>query len=557
MLGLEIPKQNTKINKLKKFWYRVLAIRNLLPLQTIKFLLSPNNSNIFVAWGTLYQKKPAIIFLQAPIVSYRPVESKQTRNCHYLFKKLTLILQVLSKNFDRTEFHYRTRILFGVLGTVFLLLPQMGMTAELSEAEIISQVREKNLRLLAEKLNIDIARAEKIQAALWTNPAIGLTSSLNPFRREYDQTTSAGPRQIDLELVLPVDLSGKRASRTKSAQLALEIAIAVYTDKIRTTIRDARIAFINCLQLKNKLNLIREKKNAMQNLVRILENRIGTTARGIQPLLLDRTRLAVENAAYEERVAESEYLTSLAELRVLIGYSGTDEIFPIGNLRTEFPVFSEGLTDLLLSAREKRPDIKAAQLAIALAQEQKKLATAERWEDIEFSVILTRQLGVNAPPATIDEAGNVIHGNSIPGENSFGFGVRIPLPTLDRKQGSILKAEQEIRQSELNFKALERETENEVIRAWNRMKAMRNNLNEYEWISLRRAQRVKDAQQRLFGTGGVNLLEYFDAYEAYFATITGYYDAAAELRKASIELEAAAGLGIEHKEGKDNEKRKD
>lgn len=438
-----------------------------------------------------------------------------------------------------------------------LLSPGYGSAIDLRETDIVAHVREKNLRLLAERLNIDIARAEKIQAALWANPAIGLTSSLNPFRQEYDQTTSAGPRQIDLELVLPLDLSGKRAARTRSAQLAVEIALAAYTDKIRTTLRDARIAFVNSLQLKNRLNLIRQKKNAMQNLVRILENRIGAAGRGTQPLLLDRTRLAVENAAYEERVAESEYLTSLAELRVLVGYTGTDEIFPEGNLRGGLPVVAGGLSELLQSAREKRPDLKAAQLAVAFAREQKNLAVAERWDDIEFSFILTRQLGVNAPPETIDEEGNVVRGNPIPGENSFGFGVKIPIPVLDRKQGNILKAEQQIRQSEFNLKALEREAENEIIRAWNRIRAMRNNLNEYERVSLRRAQRVKDAQQRLFGTGGVNLLEYFDAYEAYFATITGYYDAAAELRKASIELEAAAALSSEFQGENSDAERKD
>lgn len=434
------------------------------------------------------------------------------------------------------------------LWIVFCLLvvpPRFLAAAEFSETDLVERVREQNLRLLAEKLNIDIARAERIQAALWANPSIGIASTLNPFRREYDQTTSAGPRQIDLELALPLDVSSKRATRTKSADLAIEIAIAAYTDKIRTTLRDARIAFVHSLYLKNKLALIRQKKNAMQSLVRILENRIGGAGRNTQPLLLDRTRLAVENAAYEERVAENEYLTSLAELRVLVGYSGIDEINPAGNLRGETPVYSDGLVQLLARARENRPDIKAAQLSIAFAREQKNLAAAERWDDIELTLGITRQLGVLAPPETIDEEGNVSRGSPLPGENSFGFGVKIPLPVLDRKQGNIRKAEQQIKQSEFNLKALEREAENEVIRAWNRIVAMRTNLNEYERVSLRRAQRVKDAQQRLFGTGGVNLLEYFDAYEAYFATISGYYDAAADLRKATIELEAAAAISVD------------
>lgn len=418
---------------------------------------------------------------------------------------------------------------------------------EITEHQVIEYVRQKNLMLLAEKFNVNIAKAERIQAALWTNPSIGIASTLNPFRGEYDQTTSAGPRQLDLQLALPVDWSGKRAARTKAADIAIELATAAYTDKIRTTIRDARLAFVHALYLRNKLTLIRQKKNAMQSLVRILENRIGHTGRGVQPLLIDRTRLAVENTAIEERSAEAEYTASLVELRVLCGYSGQDDLIPTGNLRSQAAAYPDGLAKVIELAKERRPDLKVATLAVALAREQNNLASAEKWDDVEFTLGLTRQLGVLAPPQTVDAEGNVSAGNSLPGEYSFGFGVKFSLPILDRKQGNIRKTEHQIQQAEISVKALEREVENEVIKSWNKIKAMRANLAEYERVSLRRAQRVKDAQQRLFGTGGVNLLEYFDAYGAYFATLTGYYDAAMDFRKACIELEAAAALGDEVK----------
>ncbi len=413
---------------------------------------------------------------------------------------------------------------------------------QLTEERLLELVREKNLRLLAEKFNIDLAKAERIQAALWANPSIGLSSTLNPFRREYDQTTSAGPRQIDLELALPLDLNGKRRQAARAADVAIELAMATYTDKIRTTVRDARLAFVTALYLRDRLSLIRQKKNAMQGLVRILENRIGISGRNVQPLLLDRTRLAVENAAFEERAAEAQYTAGLVELRVLCGYSGTDELIPQGSLRSGMTFNPQSLVSLLTAARERRPDLKVASLAIGLARAQKDLAAAERWDDVEFSLGLTRQLGVLAPPDTVEADGSVTTGSSLPGEYSFGFGVKIPLPVIDRKQGNLKKAEAQIQQAEIAARALEREVENEVIKAWHRMQSMRANLAEYERVSLRRAQRVKDAQQRLFGTGGVNLLEYFDAYDAYFATLSGYNEAGAELRRALIELEAAAAM---------------
>jgi cobalt-zinc-cadmium efflux system outer membrane protein len=236
----------------------------------------------------------------------------------------------------------------------------------------------KNLRLLAEKLNVDLAKAERIQAALWANPSIGIASTLNLFRREYDQTTSAGPRQVDLELAIPLDLSGKRRAAARVADVAIELAAAAYTDKIHTTIRDARLAFVQALYLRDRLNLLRQKKNAMQSLVRILENRIGISGRNVQPLLLDRMRLAVENAAAEERATEAEYVAGLVELRLLCGYSGTGEIIPKGRLRTQTPAYPEGLITMLNLARERRPDIKAAALAVTLAREQLNLARAER-----------------------------------------------------------------------------------------------------------------------------------------------------------------------------------
>ncbi|HRP67967.1 MAG TPA: TolC family protein [Turneriella sp.] len=417
-------------------------------------------------------------------------------------------------------------------------------TEKVDEAKVIELVREKNLSLIIEKFNVDIAKAERVQAALWANPSLGLSSTLNPFHKEYEQTTSAGPRQLDLALAIPIDANGKRSLRKKSADIAIRLAEALYVNKTRMVIRDSRLAYVQALYLRDKLNLVQQKKNAMQSLVRILERRIGTASGGRQPLLLDRTRLAVENTLVEERLVDTQYAAILVELRILCGYSGQDNLAPTGILRIKNSPLTDSLPQLIEKARANRPDLRAALLAITFSKEQKDLALAEKWDDIEFSLGLTRQLGFAANPNDVDALGNV-QTKSLPGEYSFGFGVRIALPIIDRKQGNVEKTEQQIKQSEFASRALEREIENEVIKAYNKIVATRASLSEYEKTSLKRAQRVKDAQQRLFGTGGVNLLEYFDSYGAYFDTISGYYETASEFRKACIELETAIAAALE------------
>ncbi|EPG73809.1 outer membrane efflux domain protein [Leptospira fainei serovar Hurstbridge str. BUT 6] len=89
----------------------------------------------------------------------------------------------------------------------------------LSIEEAVQLSLEKNLTLIAKKYDVDIAKADAIQAGLYRNPSFNALSSLNPFGPNYNQSTTGGPKQLDLLLNLPLDLSGKIRSGKKSRNL--------------------------------------------------------------------------------------------------------------------------------------------------------------------------------------------------------------------------------------------------------------------------------------------------------------------------------------------------
>src|SRR5207237_10290925 len=84
------------------------------------------------------------------------------------------------------------------------------------------------------------------------------------------------------------------------------------------------------------------------------------------------------------------------------------------------------LTPLRQRALERRPDLRAAAAAYAKARADANLARANAWWDVTPQVLYER----------------------IGPDNTFGFGVSIPLRIFDRNQGQIARTQPEVGRAE-------------------------------------------------------------------------------------------------------------
>ncbi|WP_167884363.1 TolC family protein [Leptospira ilyithenensis] len=409
-----------------------------------------------------------------------------------------------------------------------------------SETITLSSIEEattlglkQNLNLIASKFDIEISRAEVLSAGSRKNPSLNALSSLNPFRKNYDQTTSAGPKQLDLLFTVPLDISQKIKSRKDLAYANLKISEILFHEQIRDVSMQIQIVCIDLILHDALRKLLKEKESNLTGMVRMIENRIGGS--NIQPLLLSRSKLAVNNASIELRLVKLQRDMIARKLITLLGIYDQKEIILNFPLREIHPYDLPDYEFLMASSKDSLPGFIALKLGSEYSEKAVELAKAEVWDDFDFSFGLSRQYAQNANPSDTGSS-------KLPGESSFAFGFNIPLPVLYRNEGEIKKAEILKLQNLKRLNAFELELGKEIQKLHSNILLYKKFMIEIEKEQLPRAQQVLNSQKRLFGTGGSNLLEYFDSISAYNETLVNYYNIVSEYRKNFIQLLSITGF---------------
>lgn len=384
-----------------------------------------------------------------------------------------------------------------------------------------------NLVLISKKLDLDIARAREIQSGLWRNPSISVLQSLLPFHNNYNQTTTGGPKQLDILINYPLDLTGKiRASKNlaesqrKLQELMLYSAIYELNYSIYSSYTD--------LLLQEELTkLYKSREDNLTRLVRMIQNRVG--GGGLQPLLLTRAELAVTNARLDSMTIALNAETSRKQLALLLGYEKNPNLKPSSRLRdivlSDAPIYE----DVEPIMKERYPPFLTANMIIEVNTKNILLNYAKIWNDFNLSMGVSSQAGVNANP-------NSVLSSPLPGEKSWAVGINIPLPIFDRNQGELSALKSTKEQAEYNLKNYEITIEKDLKTTLEKIHLYYKVISEIERSQLSKAESVIVIQQRMFGTGGSNLLEFFDALNAYTSTLSTYYQTISEYRKSKARL---------------------
>jgi cobalt-zinc-cadmium efflux system outer membrane protein len=386
---------------------------------------------------------------------------------------------------------------------------------------------QENLDLLAAKYNISAAEADEITAGLWNNPSILFDTVFQPFGSNWNQTNTGGPGQYDIILSYPLDLSGKRSSGAKSAHAATTIAQATYQDSVRQKVLQVRLAYMDLLDATYQLSLSREREDSMGRLVKMLENRIG--GQGRLPLLQRRAQLGLDQAFLDSRQRESAVRVAKMALAGLLNMAPNEtSINPASNLRDMQIVAIPPKEALEKQALETRPDLQALKLTLGKTDLDESLARAQAWDNFTITAGISHQNGIAA----------------LPGAYSWNAGLTIPLPFFNHNQGNVQKAIVTRSQTEKQVDSLVLSIRQELATDVEQLRLNESLIRDYEDRQLENARKVRDSQQTLFGTGGSALLDYFDAVNAYQATVSAYYDVVTEYRRGLARLNAALGKDI-------------
>jgi len=426
------------------------------------------------------------------------------------------------------------RILFTAIFASFWITSQAQIasakdTLKISRAEAETIFLKNNLRLLSEKLNIDQAEAQVVQAKLWPNPTLEV-SEINLWSNAYSEQLPpifgdwGKTSQVALSLEQMIYTAGKRKKMIAMEKVGVEMAHEYFKDFLRVLKVEFRNNLTDLQYVQQKQEIYKKQLNSMQKLLKAYENQVkqGNISRS------EFIRLKASELEFLKEISDlqKENNQLQKELKTLMSVPSasylqlTDDKFVPELTKLE----TINLAELTSSALENRPDVKVFILEEKYNERKLKYELAQRTPDLTF--------GIN-----YDRGGNIM--------NDFvGIGFSMDLPFFNRNQGNIKVAKFDIEKSKYAKTEKTNEAQNEVIKAFENVlvaKKMYENTNEdYE----KDLDTLLESFFRNFAQRNTSMLEYLDFVEAYLQNKTIILDSKKELNEHFEELQFVVGTEL-------------
>lgn len=383
-------------------------------------------------------------------------------------------------------------IITGVLSTALYCPAQDTLRLTLPEAE--KQFLDKNLSLMAEKYNIDIARAQVIQARLYNNPNVQIAAAAwNPSQKKVlDVSSQTGEYVIGIQQL--ITLAGKRNKQIKLAQTNTLMAENQFYDLMRTLRFTLHSDFYQAYFLQNSISAYQVQ---IASLEKLTANYNDLQAKGVITLKeVVRVKSLLYSLKAEQTDLQNQFNDTEAEMQLLLQNNHTWFV-PVFNVApTAMPPMRQfSLPSLVDSAYNNRSDLKLAQNSVLYNQQNYNLQKAQAVPDLTLG-------------AQFDKAGSYVN-------NASFITIAMDLPFFNRNQGNIKAAKTSIDQSKLQLTLQQQTVENQVQQAY--VKA----LNSEKLIGTIDPNFQNDFDKLLksitenFEKRNISLLEFTDFYDSY------------------------------------------
>ena len=293
-----------------------------------------------------------------------------------------------------------------------------GITAD----RAVELALQNNGELLALRKEVDAARAMVKQAGLRPNPTLNLSGARQINGPDNNQMA---------EVMLPLELGGRRAARISVAQRELEIRELAVSNQERLLASEVRTKFGEALAAIKKLEVTEKALAAAKQAYELIAARV--TEGKIAPLEQNVFLVEVNRLQSMRETAEGKVEVALFELRNMIGSKPEDPM----RLRGDFDGLIAPLppaAPLTEMALRDRPDLQGVRAIEQLASANIEKARTEAKPDVGVKAGYQR-MNSGFPLNGFDD-----HGVLRPIQEVFQFvtfGVEIMLPVRNRNQGAI------------------------------------------------------------------------------------------------------------------------
>lgn len=401
-----------------------------------------------------------------------------------------------------------------VCASVFV---QAQDTLKVTVRQADSLFLKNNLTLLAERYQIDIAKAAEIQDKLWDNPNLSIElSAYNPSRGWLD-VGRGGQKFISLQQVIT-----RAGKRTK--QVALDVE----------TTRKTELEFFDLARtLKFDLRQLFFETHFLGQTLQLLDNQIATLATTVEAFDREYGR---NNVSLKEVVRLKALLFQLRNNRADILFEITENqrdlriyfnseayVVPVVDSleMARYRLEKQTPGDLRELALLRRTDLKVAESAVKQAELNYNLQKALAKPNIEVG-------------AVYDQASNYQF-------HYFGLSASMNLPFFNRNQGNIRAAKSGISYFKTRETAKRNSIANEVNAAWNKVTIAENAFRSVETRFSDQFSQLNRGMYDNFQKRNITLLEFIDFIETYNESIREFNRLQADRIKVYEELNFVVG----------------
>ncbi len=393
-----------------------------------------------------------------------------------------------------------------------MLYSFQGFTQELFKDTVSISLKDaeniflkKNLTLLAEKYNIDAAKAQIIQSRVWDNPTFNInqniinTSYKDNGGRELFDFTNNGETSIQIQQLFLI--AGKRNKRVQISQLSAQKEEHNYYDMLRTLKYTLRSDYYTIYYLQQTLNVYKKEITSLTKLINVFEaqSEKGYVSKK-EVLRLKATLFTLEN---EKLGYVTQMQNNLADFNVLLQTTNTFYITMPEDLTKSFTSASSlSLQALLDTALLNRTDLLMAQSDIDINEMNYKYQKSLAIPDLTLS-------------AGWDRNGSFIH-------NYNYIGLQFDLPFFNRNQGNIKTAKFNIESSKLKVQSVKDRVKADVIQAYS--VALENDAlyKKFDTKFAYDMEQLSEEMLKNFEKKNISMLEFLDFYDAYKQNLIQY-----------------------------------
>lgn len=376
-------------------------------------------------------------------------------------------------------------------------------TLSISRQDLEALFLQRNLRLLARKLEIDESKAKVIQAKLWPNPTISV-EEINLWANAGAEASGrlfgnwGNHAQINVEIEQVIQTAGKRKTLIAVHEANVNINEQEFEDLLRSLRVEFRIQVADLL-------VAQQREAAYQHVLEGIGRLVAGYLRQVESGNVSRAeyiRLKASEIAFMKALDDIKQTARSAQatLKSLVGIAPGQELILLDENIT--PVSNDAIAQL--DAAKIRDwtvrfnaELRAFRFTTQQAEHQLAYERAQRIPDIA--------VGIN-----YDRGGNIMR-------DFVGVGVAMDLPFFNRNQGNITAAQLNVQRQRLLEEHRRNEVENAAVRV---LTDLKTTLARREAIGNDYADNldsVLTAYHRNVADRTISLLEYLDFLQAYLS----------------------------------------